>query len=81
MLSNSTGLSEYGLDLYSYLTFTDRVGVVGEIGNKAISAFNSVEVEVEAELGNRMLNLSPHNTLGVVRWSTYFKVLLTYQAV
>ena len=40
--------------LYSYLTFTDRVGVggvVGEMGNKAISAFNSVEVEVEAELG------------------------------
>ena len=27
-------------------------GVVGEMGNKAISAFNSVEVEVEAELGN-----------------------------
>ena len=26
-------------------------GVVGEVGNKAISAFNSVEVEVEAELG------------------------------
>ena len=26
-------------------------GVVGEMGNKAISAFNSVEVEVEAELG------------------------------
>ena len=60
MLSNSTGLSGYGLDLYSYLTFTDRVGVggwvgwggvVGEMGNKAISAFNSVEVEVEAELG------------------------------
>ena len=42
------------LVLYSYLTFTDRVGVggvVGEMGNKAISAFNSVEVEVEAELG------------------------------
>ena len=27
-------------------------GVVGEMGNKAISAVNSVEVEVEAELGN-----------------------------
>ena len=45
------------LVLYSYLTFTDTVGVgwggvVGEMGNKAISAFNSVEAEVEAELGN-----------------------------
>ena len=28
-------------------------GVVGEMGNKAISSFNSVEVEVEDELGNR----------------------------
>ena len=39
--------------LYSYITSTDRVGVglVGEMRNKAISAFNSVEVEVEAELG------------------------------
>ena len=27
-------------------------GVVGEMRNKAISAFSSVEVEVEAELGN-----------------------------
>ena len=26
--------------------------VVGEMGNRAISAFNSVEVKVEAELGN-----------------------------
>ena len=26
--------------------------VAGSIGNKAISAFNYVEVEVEAELGN-----------------------------
>ena len=37
--------------LYSYLTFMDRVGwvggVVGEMGSKAISAFNSVEVEVD----------------------------------
>ena len=42
--------------LYSYLTFTDRVGggVVGEMGNKAISAFNSVEFEVEAALGNSL---------------------------
>ena len=31
-----------------------QLGVVGEVGNKAISAFNSVEVEVEAELGKRM---------------------------
>ena len=46
----------YCFVLYSYLTFTDRVGVggwgvVGEMGNKAISSFNSVEVEVEDELG------------------------------
>ena len=27
-------------------------GVVGEMGDKAISAFNSVEVDVESELGN-----------------------------
>ena len=27
------------------------MGMVGEMGNKAIPAFNSVEVEVEAELG------------------------------
>ena len=29
-----------------------QMGVVGEMGNKAISAFNSVEVDVESELGN-----------------------------
>ena len=28
-------------------------GVVGEVRDKAISAFNEVEVEFEAELGNR----------------------------
>ena len=27
-------------------------GVVGEVRDKAISAFNEVEVEVEAEFGN-----------------------------
>ena len=31
--------------------------MVGEIGSKAISAFNSVEVEVEAELGKRKKNI------------------------
>ena len=56
---NKDVILSYGLVLYSYLTFTDRVGVggvVGEVGNKAISAFNSVEVEVEAELGNFLTN-------------------------
>ena len=31
--------------------------MVGEIGSKAISAFNSVEVEVEAELGKNTANI------------------------
>ena len=56
---NRDVIQTYSLVLNSYLTFTDRVGVagwggvVGDMGNKAISAFNSVEVEVEAELGKK----------------------------
>ena len=37
-------------------------GVVGEMGNKAISAFNQVEVQVEAELGKKQAGLEvPHS--------------------
>ena len=36
-------------------------GVVGEMVNKAISAFNSVEVEVEAELGKNSLGMSANS--------------------
>ena len=38
-------------------------GVVGEMGNKAISAFNSVEVEVEAELGKKSWTALESNSL------------------
>ena len=62
--------------LYTYFTFTDRVGMgwgggggwggaVGEMGNKAISAFNSVKVEVEAELGNFLNCFKIRTVLGV----------------
>ena len=59
---NRNVIQTYCLVLHSYLTFSVRVGVgwggvVGEMGNKAISAFNSVEVKVEAELGKIVHNL------------------------
>ena len=43
-----------GPKLYFYGWVGGWGGVVGEIGSKAISAFNSVEVEVEAELGKNL---------------------------
>ena len=40
--------------------------VAGEVEIKAISAFNWVEVEVEAELGKKMLDIGVHCPLNSV---------------
>ena len=45
----------------TYLVGAAATYLVGEIRNKAISASNEVEVEVEAELGNIDFYIQKHN--------------------